>query len=129
MFDNATFDFYTEKLARDVIADEKTFAKYILENKIFVKTLVEDGILDGKDDEAISSALCLMAEADYLAAVESGREVASADSPAVSENIGGYSYSLDSAVKQKALELNATSAERQKYKILSRFCTLSKAVG
>lgn len=129
MFDNATFDFYTQKLARDVIADEKTFAKYILENKIFAKTLKDDGILIEKNDEAICSALCLMAEADYLAAVESGREEAPTDSPAVSENIGGYSYSLDSAVKQKALELNGTSAERQKYKILSRFCAIQKALG
>lgn len=128
MFENVTYEFYTQSLKRDVIGDEKTFEKYALLNKVYVKTLLLDGMLIEKEEGAVDRAVCMMAEIDYLTALACGKEKLSDDSPVASENIGGYSYSLDSAVKSKALELNAKSAEKEKYKYLKLYCDFDLAI-
>lgn len=126
MFENVTFTFYKEELKGVAIGDEETFDRYARDNKIYVKTLILDGIItqDVKSVD-IDTAVCFMAEVDYLTAKEQGREKGEEnDVQIASESIGSYSYTVDNSQKAKSIEQNYKSADSQKAKYLRLYCNL-----
>lgn len=124
MFENVTYDFYADTLGRSVVPDEAEFNKHALENKLYVKSLLEDGLVEEKEENGIDSAVCMMIEADYKAAqVESGNSSLDA-----SESINGYSHSVDTKAYDTYIEKNAQSTESVKYKWLSLYCNIKNGV-
>ena len=128
MFEKVNYTFYSDTLCRAVIPNEDLFEKYAFENRLYVKSLIDDGLLQEREEDGIDSAVCLMSEIDYITAVQTGKEEDENGICAQSENIGGYSYSADATTKSKSLELNEKSADAQKYKILRLFCIVQTGV-
>lgn len=120
MFENVSYNFYSDTLGRSVIPDEETFRKYELENRLYMKRLVDDNLVEEKEENGIDSAVCMMIEVDYQASQIASGE----DAPDASESIGGYSYSTNNKAYEKYVEQNTKSTEEQKYKWLSLFCNV-----
>ena len=100
---------------------EAEFNKYALENKLFVKRLLGDGLIVEREERGIDSAVCMMIEIDYKAA-----QIATGDAlPASSESIGSFSHSENTKAYDTQVELNAKSVEQQKYRVLSLFCDVT----
>lgn len=120
MFENVTYSFYTEVLGRSAVPEDQ-FNLLAVENELFIKTLINDGIVKEREENGIDSAVCRMIEIDYLteqaisgAANENGGSVAS-------ESINGYSYSYDKTAQQEAVKLNAKSAVQQKINVIKLY--------
>ena len=121
MFENVNYTFYSDTLGRADVPTEAEFNKYKLENLLFVKRLLGDGLIVEREENGIDSAVCMMIEIDYKAA-----QVASGESlPASSESIGSFSHSENTKAYDTQLELNAKSVEQQKYRVLSLFCDIT----
>ena len=116
--ENATYEYYTGTLGRSAVPDEAAFNRHLLENRMYVESLYNDGIICGKYDGALGAAVCMCVEVDYLTAQALSGDAA----PLAGENVSGYSYSLDNTARTKAVELNAKSAEAQKYRWIAAFC-------
>ena len=124
MFENVNYDFYKTSLGRSVVPDEVSFNEYAIENKLFVKQLVTDGIIVEREENGIDSAVCMMIEVDYITAQE-----ANGSSGAISsESINGYSYSYDRTIAQETARINIKSTETKKYKWLKLYCDVSQGV-
>ena len=124
MFENVNYNFYSDTLGRSVIPTETDFEKYALEEKLFIKSLVDDGIITGERIEnGIDTAICMMIEIDYSTQTqingsdENGGAIAS-------ESINGYSYSVDRTLAQEESRLNAKSASAKKFKWIEDCCFL-----
>ena len=118
LFDNVTYTYYTGTLGRTKVPSEAVFNEYKLENELYLKQLLNDGVLVEREPGGIDNACCMMIEEDYCAAqAESG-----ADNVETSESIGGYSYSVSAKASEIAIEKNALSKDEKKYKWLSLFC-------
>jgi len=130
MFENVTFDFYKDELKGVKIKDADTFERYARDKKIYVKTLILDGIIgDDVDKVNIDTAVCLMAEVDYETAKEQGKEENEEEAKiVVSESIGSYSYTVDNSQMNKSIVLNYKSADSQKAKYLRLYCALRTAL-
>lgn len=120
MFENVTYSFYTEVLGRSAVPEDQ-FNLLAVENELFIKTLINDGIVKEREENGIDSAVCRMIEIDYLteqaisgAANENGGSVAS-------ESINGYTYSYDETAQQEAVKLNAKSAVQQKINVIKLY--------
>lgn len=121
MFEQATYAFYTDTLGRSAVPSEADFDKYAFQNKLFVRSLLHDGLIAEREENGIDSAVCLMAEIDYnLACALSGESA-----PKTSESIGGYSYSVATKAHEVSVEKNAKSADAQKFAVLKLFCDVS----
>ena len=121
MFENVNYAFYSDTLGRSDVPTEADFNKYALENKLFVKRLLGDGLIVEREENGIDSAVCMMIEIDYKAA-----QIATGDAlPATSESIGSFSHSENTKAYDMQLELNAKSVEQQKYRVLSLFCDIT----
>ena len=124
MFENVNYDFYKTNLGRSAVPDEVAFNEYAIENKLFVKRLVNDGMLVEREKDGIDSAVCMMIEVDYIEA----REAKGSNEAVSSETINGYSCSYDRTVEQETLKLNAKSTEAKKYKWLKSYCDILQGV-
>ena len=121
MFENVTYTFYSDTLGRSDVPTEADFNKYKLENVLFVKRLLGDGLIVEREENGIDSAVCMMVEVDYKAA-----QIATGDAlPASSESIGNFSHSKNTKAYDTQVELNAKSIEQQKYRVLSLFCDVT----
>lgn len=121
MFENVNYTFYSDTLGRTDVPTEADFNKYALENKLFVKRLLGDGLIVEREDNGIDSAVCMMIEIDYKAA-----QIATGEAlPASSESIGNFSQSKHMKAYDTQVELNAKSVEQQKYRVLSLFCDVT----
>ena len=118
LFDNVTYAYYTGTLGRTKIPSEAVFNDYKLQNVLYVKSLLNDGLLKEREAGGIDNACCMMIEEDYCAA----QAQAGADDVQTSESIGGYSYTASSKASELAIEKNAKSTAEKKYKWLSLFC-------
>lgn len=116
MFKNATYTFYSDTLGRSVVPDEDTFNRFSDDNKMFIKRLLNDGIVAEREENGIDIAVCRMIEIDYLEEQE-----AKENDRIASESINGYSYTYDNSAQQKAIELNAKSTERKKIEIIKLY--------
>lgn len=127
MFENVNYNFYKTNLGRSAIPDEAAFNEYAAENKLFVKRLINDGVIFEIEKDGIDSAVCMMIETDYNTALEMSGNAA--ESGAVtSESINGYSYSYDRTAAQEEAKLNAKSTESKKLKWLRLYCDIVQGV-
>ena len=85
-FDNVTYEHYNEVLGRAIVPDAATFEQYKLENVLFIKSLLNDGLIMEREAGGIDDACCMKIEESYNAAqIESGN----AGGAITSESIGG----------------------------------------
>lgn len=130
MNEKANYTHYAGDLGRTLVPDAETFNKYLLENLLYVNSLVTDGLISGERTEnGIDSAICLCVEVDYITDVTINSAPADDgehNGILTSESIQGYSYSLDTSARQKALELNAESAKAKKLQWIKAFCRVTE---
>ena len=119
-FDNVTYTYYTGTLGRTKVPSEAVFNDYKLQNVLYVKSLLNDGLLKEREAGGIDNACCMMIEEDYCAA----QAQAGADDVQTSESIGGYSYTASSKASELAIEKNAKSTAEKKYEWLSLYCDI-----
>lgn len=125
MFENVNYDFYKTTLGRSAVPNEAAFNEYAAENKLFVKRLITDGVIVESEKDGIDSAVCMMIETDYKAALEADGNAGGA---VASETINGYSYSYDRTAAQEAAKLNTKSTETKKLKWLRLYCDIVQGV-
>jgi hypothetical protein len=121
MFENVNYTFYSETLGRSVIPTETDFNLYADDNKMFMKRLVNDGIVTEREENGIDTAVCRMIEIDYLTAQEASGSAAENGGSVASESINGYSYSYDRTAQQEAVKLNAKSAAAKKIDVIKLY--------
>ena len=124
LFDNVTYTYYTGTLGRTKVPSEAVFNDYKLQNVLYVKSLLNDGLLKEREAGGINNACCMMIEEDYCAA----QAQAGADDVQTSESIGGYSYTASSKASELAIEKNAKSTAEKKYNWLSLYCDILNGV-
>ena len=124
LFDNVTYTYYTGTLERTKVPSEAVFNDYKLQNVLYVKSLLNDGLLKEREAGGIDNACCMMIEEDYCAA----QAQAGADDVQTSESIGGYSYTASSKASELAIEKNAKSTAEKKYEWLSLYCDILNGV-
>ena len=125
LFDNVTFTYYTGTLGRTKVPSEAVFNEYKLENVLYMKSLLNDGLIKEREPGGIDDACCMMIEESYNAAqIESGN----AGGAITSESIGGYSYSKSSKAADIQTEKNAKSTAEKKYKWLLLYCDILSGV-
>ena len=121
MFENVNYTFYSDTLGRSAVPTEADFNNYADDNKMFVKQLVNDGIVTEREENGIDIAGCRMIEIDYLTAQEASGAAAENGGSVASESINGYSYSYDKTAQQEAVKLNAKSAAAKKIDIIKLY--------
>lgn len=121
MFENATYTFYSDTLGRSAVPTEADFNAYADDNKMFLKRLVNDGIVTEREENGLDIAVCRMIEIDYLTAQEASGAAAESSGSVASESINGYSYSYDKTVQQEAVKLNTKSAAAKKIEIIKLY--------
>lgn len=121
MFENVTYDFYTDTLGRSVVPTEADFDRYADDNRLFMKGLVNDGIVAEREKKGLDTAVCRMIEIDYMTELEASGETADNGGSVASESINGYSYSYDKTAQQEAVKRNAKSAAQKKIDIIKLY--------
>ncbi len=120
MFGNVNYTYYSETLGRSAVPTETDFNRYADDNRLFMKGLINDGIVTEREENGIDIAVCRMIEIDWLTAQETSGAAAESGSVA-SESINGYSYSYDKTAQQEAVKLNAKSAAARKIDIIKLY--------
>lgn len=121
MFENVNYTYYSETLGRSAGPSEADFNNYADDNKMFMKRLVNDGIVTEREENGLDIAVCRMIEIDYLTAQETSGAAAENGGSVASESINGYSYSYDKTAQQEAVKLNAKSAAAKKIDIIKLY--------
>ena len=121
MFENVNYTYYSETLGRSAVPSEADFNNYADDNKMFMKRLVNDGIVTEREENGLDIAVCRMIEIDYLTAQEASGAAAENGGSVASESINGYSYSYDKTAQQEAVKLNAKSAAAKKIDIIKLY--------
>ena len=121
MFENVNYTFYSDTLGRSAVPTEADFKNYADDNKMFMKQLVNDGIVTEREENGLDIAVCRMIEIDYLTAQEASGAAAENGGSVASESINGYSYSYDKTAQQEAVKLNAKSAAAKKIDIIKLY--------
>lgn len=121
MFENVNYTYYSETLGRSTVPSEADFNNYADDNKMFMKRLVNDGIVTEREENGLDIAVCRMIEIDYLTAQEASGAAAENGGSVASESINGYSYSYDKTAQQEAVKLNAKSAAAKKIDIIKLY--------
>lgn len=121
MFENVNYTYYSETLGRSAVPSEADFNNYADDNKMFVKQLVNDGIVTEREENGLDIAVCRMIEIDYLTVQEASGAAAENGGSVASESINGYSYSYDKTAQQEAVKLNAKSAAAKKIDIIKLY--------
>ena len=121
MFENVNYTYYSDTLGRSAVPSEADFNNYADDNKMFVKQLVNDGIVTEREENGLDIAVCRMIEIDYLTAQEASGAAAENGGSVASESINGYSYSYDKTAQQEAVKLNAKSAAEKKINIIKLY--------
>lgn len=120
MFENVNYTYYSETLGRSAVPTEADFNRYADDNRLFMKGLINDGIVTEREENGLDIAVCRMVEIDYLTEQEASGAAAESGSVA-SESINGYSYSYDKTAQQEAVKLNAKSAAEKKIGIIKLY--------
>ena len=66
MFENVNYTYYSETLGRSAVPTEADFNRYADDNRLFMKGLINDGIVTEREENGIDNAVCRMIEIDYL---------------------------------------------------------------
>ena len=121
MFENVNYTYYSETLGRSAVPTEADFNRYADDNKLYMKGLLNDGIVSEREENGIDSAVCRMIEIDYLTEQEATGAAAESGGSVASESINGYSYSYDKTAQQEAVKLNAKSAASKKINVIKLY--------
>ena len=121
MFENVNYTFYSDTLGRSAVPTEADFNNYAEDNKMFMKQLVNNGIVTEREENGLDIAVCRMIEIDYLTAQEASGAAAENGGSVASESINGYSYSYDKTAQQEAVKLNAKSVAEKKIDIIKLY--------
>lgn len=121
MFENVNYTYYSETLGRSAVPTEADFNRYADDNKLYMKGLLNDGIVSEREENGIDSAVCRMIEIDYLTEQEATGAAAESGGSVASESINGYSYSYDKTAQQEAVKLNAKSAAAKKIEVIKLY--------
>lgn len=121
MFENVNYTYYSDTLGRSAVPTKADFNNYADDNKMFMKQLVNDGIVTEREENGLDIAVCRMIEIDYLTAQEASGAAAENGGSVASESINGYSYSYDKTAQQEAVKLNAKSAAAKKIDIIKLY--------
>jgi hypothetical protein len=121
MFENVNYTFYSDTLGRSAVPTEADFNNYADDNKMYMKQLVNDGIVTEREENGLDIAVCRMIEIDYLTEQEASGAAAENGGSVASESINGYSYSYDKTAQQEAVKLNAKSAAAKKIDIIKLY--------
>jgi hypothetical protein len=119
MFENVTYTYYSDTLGRSAVPTESDFNRYADDNKLFMKGLINDGIVTEREENGVDIAVCRMIEIDYLTEQEASG--ASESGGVSSESINGYSYSYDRTAQQESAKLNAKSTAEKKINIIKLY--------
>ena len=121
MFENVNYTYYSETLGRSAVPTEADFNRYADDNRLFMKGLINDGIVTEREENGIDNAVCRMIEIDYLTEQEASGAAAESGGSVASESINGYSYSYDKTAQQEAVKRNAKSAAEKKINIIKLY--------
>ena len=121
MFENVNYTYYSETLERSAVPTEADFNRYADDNKLYMKGLLNDGIVSEREENGIDNAVCRMIEIDYLTEQEATGAAAESGGSVASESINGYSYSYDKTAQQEAVKLNAKSAAAKKINVIKLY--------
>lgn len=121
MFENVNYTYYSETLGRSAVPTEADFNRYADDNKLYMKGLLNDGIVSEREENGIDNAVCRMIEIDYLTEQEATGAAAESGGSVASESINGYSYSYDKTAQQEAVKLNAKSAAAKKINVIKLY--------
>ncbi|MBP5446725.1 MAG: hypothetical protein J6X95_01280 [Treponema sp.] len=121
MFENVNYTYYSETLGRSAVPTEADFNRYADDNKLYMKGLLNDGIVSEREENGIDSSVCRMIEIDYLTEQEATGAAAESGGSVASESINGYSYSYDKTAQQEAVKLNAKSAAAKKINVIKLY--------
>ena len=121
MFENVNYTYYSETLGRSAVPTEADFNNYADDDKMFMKQLVNDGIVTEREENGLDIAVCRMIEIDYLTEQEASGAATESGGSVASESINGYSYSYDKTAQQAAVKLNAKSAAEKKINIIKLY--------
>lgn len=121
MFENVNYTYYSETLGRSAVPTDADFNRYADDNKLYMKGLLNDGIVSEREENGIDSAVCRMIEIDYLTEQEATGAAAESGGSVASESINGYSYSYDKTAQQEAVKLNAKSAAAKKINVIKLY--------
>ena len=115
MFENVTYDYYSDTLGRSVVPDTDTFDSFKLEQEAYVRTLT-DFIIEEREENGLDKAVCMIIEEAYLA-----DKAKTADGRVkTSVSLDGYSESYDITHVQNF-------SERRMY-WLKLFCLMSVGI-
>ena len=120
MFENVNYTYYSDTLGRSAVPTEADFNRYADDNRLFMKGLINDGIVTEREENGIDNAVCRMIEIDYLTEQEASGAATESGSVA-SESINGYSCSYDKTAQQEAVKLNTKSAAEKKIDIIKLY--------
>ena len=124
-FDNVTYTHYSSDLDRATVPDAATFEQYKLENVLYIKALLNDGLIIEREAGGIDDACCMMIEESYNAAqIESGKTGATITTKSIGEN----NYSKSSKAADIQTEKNSKIKKKKKYKWLSLYCDILNGV-
>lgn len=121
MFENVNYTYYSETIGRSAVPTEADFNRYADDNRLFMKGLINDGIVTEREENGIDNAVCRMIEIDYLTEQEASGAAAESGDSVASESINGYSYSYDKTAQQEAVKRNAKSAAEKKINIIKLY--------
>lgn len=121
MFENVNYTYYSDTLGRSAVPTEADFNYYADDNKLFMKGLINDGIITEREENGLDIAVCRMIEIDYLTEQEASGAAAESGGSVASESINGYSYSYDKTAQQEAVKRNAKSAAEKKIDIIKLY--------
>lgn len=121
MFENINYTYYSETLGRSAVPTEADFDRYADDNRLFMKGLINDGIVTEREENGIDTAVCRMIEIDWLTVQEASGAAAESGGSVASESINGYSYSYDKTAQQEAVKLNTKSAAAKKIDIIKLY--------
>lgn len=127
MFGNVNYTYYSDTLGRSAVPTEADFNRYADDNRLFMKGLINDGIVTEREENGIDNAVCRMIEIDYLTEQEASGAAAESGSVA-SESINGYSCSYDKTAQQEAVKRNTKSAAQKKIDIIKLYNDYSAGV-
>lgn len=121
MFENVNYTYYSDTLGRSAVPTEADFNNYADDNRLFMKGLINDGIVTEREENGIDNAVCRMIEIDYLTEQEASGAATESGGSVASESINGYSYSYDKTAQQEAVKRNAKSAAEKKINIIKLY--------
>lgn len=121
MFGNVNYTYYSDTLGRSAVPTEADFNRYADDNRLFMKGLINDGIVKEREENGLNIAVCRMIEIDYLTAQEASGVAAESGGNVASESINGYSCSYDKTAQQEAIKRNTKSAAEKKINIIKLY--------